>query len=382
MSVSHKIKFYPVDNGDNVLLKLDDNTTVIVDCQIRESEENSKGITVYDVKKDLIKELSKDSKSNPYVDLFINTHPHKDHCLGFGKNYYHGSPDDYTETNRKKDEIIIGELWVTQMFFSNDLCDDASDVRKEAKRRRKLFEDGSKDSSKYGNRLRIIGYNSEDKTVDGLHYIPGNTIETFNGKKNDYLSIFIHAPFKSDLVRGKAEKDKNATSIVVQMRLRTKKNGDIKSQIIIGGDADHYVWEHILDKSKNHNNEDKLNWDLFLAPHHCSWTFFNDTPYKDNKTPKDYALEFLDYKNQGSHIIASSAKIENNDNNPPCYQAKQEYVKKVGETKFKNTAINKDEKAPEPLVYTIGDNGFTLQKTAVAASATILSSSAPRAGRC
>jgi metal-dependent hydrolase (beta-lactamase superfamily II) len=274
MSVSHKIKFYPVDNGDNVLLKLDDNTTVIVDCQIREGKENSDGITIYDVKKDLLNELSKDSNKNPFVDLFINTHPHQDHCLGFGKNYYHGSPDDYTETNRKNGEIIIGELWVTQMFFSNNLSDDASDVRKEAKRRRKLFEDGSKESSKYGNRLKIIGYNDEDKTVDGLHYVPGNTIEIFNGKKNEYLSIFIHAPFKSDLVRGKADKDKNATSIVVQMQLRTKKNGEIKSKIIIGGDADHYVWEQILDKSKNHNNEDKLNWDLFLAPHHCSWTFF------------------------------------------------------------------------------------------------------------
>ena len=382
MSVLHKIKFYPVDNGDNVLLKIGDNTTVIVDCQIRESEENSNGVTIYDVKKDLIKELSKDPNNNPYVDLFINTHPHQDHCLGFGKNYYHGSPDDYTETNRKNEEIIIDELWVTQMFFINDLCDDACDVRKEAKRRRKLFEEGSKESDKYGNRLRIIGYNNEDKTVDGLHYIPGDTVETFNGKKNDYLSIFIHAPFKSDLVRGKADKDKNATSIVVQMQLRTEKDGDIKSQIIIGGDADHYVWEQILDKSKSHNNEDKLNWDLFLAPHHCSWTFFNDTPYKDNKTPQDYALEFLDYNNKNAQIIASSTKILDNDKNPPCYEAKQEYVKKVGDSKFKNTAEHKNEKAPEPLVYTITeDDGLMLLKSSTAAATTILSSSTPRAGR-
>lgn len=382
MAVEHKIKFYPVDNGDNVLLKLDDSTTVIIDCQIRENEENSDGVTIYDVKKDLIKELRKDSNNNPYVDLFINTHPHQDHCLGFGRNYYHGSPDDYSETNRKNEEIIIGELWVTQMFFKDDLSDDASDVRKEAKRRRKLFEDASKDSSRDGNRLRIIGYNSDDKTVDGLHYIPGDSIDTFNGKKNDYLSIFIHAPFKSDLVRGNTDDDKNATSIVIQMRLRTKKDGNIKSQIIIGGDTDHYVWEQILEKSKKHNNEDKLKWDLFLAPHHCSWTFFNDTPYKDNKMPKDYALEFLDYRNENAHIVASSAKIINDDNNPPCYQAKLEYEKKVGDIKFKNTAMHKDEKAPKPLVYTITeDDGLMLQKTTAAAAATILSSSAPRAGR-
>jgi hypothetical protein len=380
MSVSHKIKFYPVDNGDNVLLKLDDNTTVIVDCQIRNGEENSNGVTVYDVKKDLIKELIKDSNNNPFVDLFINTHPHQDHCLGFEDNYYCGSPENYSESNRKNEEIIIGELWVTQMIFSNDICDNAKIIRKEAKRRKELFERGSSDFNKYGNRLKIIGYNDDNSATEGLHYIPGNLINTFNGKNSDYLSIFIHAPFKSDLVRGKAEKDHNATSIVLQMQLKTLKNGEIKSRIIVGGDADHYVWEKVLEKSKKNNNEDKLKWDLFLSPHHCSWTFFNDTPYADNKEPKSYALEFLDYRNSNANIIASSVKIIDNDNNPPCYQAKEKYIGKVGESKFKNTAVNKNENAPEPLIYIIDDNGFKLEKTALAATAGLMSGPIPRAG--
>ena len=381
MAVSHKIKFYPVDNGDNVLIKLDDKTTVIVDCQIRDCEENTDGVTTYDVKKDLIKELNKDSKNNPYVDLFINSHPHNDHCLGFEKNFYCGSPDNYTDSNRKNEEIIIGELWVTQRVFSNDLCSEGGAIRREAKRRKKLYEDGSADSSKYGNRLHIIGYNEDDTTVDGLHYVPGKMVDKFNGKTSDYLSMFIHAPFKSDLVRGKADEDENAASIVVQMRLRTQKNGVIKSKIIIAGDADHYVFEQILEKSKKNNNEDKLEWDLFLAPHHCSWSFFNDRPYEKNTEPKDYSLEFLDYRNTGAHIIASSKKIENKKPNPPHHSAKEEYVGKIGDAKFKNTAINKDEKAPEPLIYTIDDNGFKLEKSAIAASVGIMTSSTPRAGQ-
>ena len=381
MTVSHQIKFYPVGNGDNILLKLDDKTTVIVDFQVRDCDEDSDGLTTYDVKKDLIKELSKDSNNIPFVDLFINSHPHNDHCLGFEKNFYYGSPNDYADTNRKKEEIIIGELWVTQRVFSNDLCSDGGAIRREAKRRKKLFEDGSCESNKYGNRLRIIGYNEDDTIVDGLHYVPGETVDIFNGKTNAYMSMFIHAPFKSDLVRGKADKDENAASIVLQIRLRTQKDGDIKSRIILGGDADHYVFEKILEKSQKNNNEDKLEWDLFLAPHHCSWSFFNDRPYEDNTEPKDYSLEFLDYKNVGANVIASSKKIEDKEPNPPHYPAKEEYVKKVGESKFKNTAINKDEKAPEPLVYTIDDNGFKLEKAGIAASVSIMSSSTPRAGR-
>lgn len=233
----------------------------------------------------------------------------------------------------------------------------------------------------YGNRLRLIGYNEDDATIEGLHYVPGKMVGSFNGKQSDYLSMFIHAPFRSDLVRGKADKDENAASIVVQMQLRTQKNGDVKSKIVVAGDADHYVFEQIIEKSTKNSNEDKLEWDLFLAPHHCSWSFFNDRPYEDNSDPKDYSLAFLDYKNTGANIISSSKKIEDKEPNPPHYSAKEEYIKKVGESKFKNVVINKNENAPEPLVYIIDDNGFKLEKTTVVASVGIMTSATPRAGQ-
>ena len=126
MTQKHIIKFYPVDNADNTLIKLSDDSTVQIDCQIRDGEENSNGVKIYDVKKDLLKELKKDSNKNPFVDLFVLSHPHKDHCLGFEKNYYCGDPDEYADDNRKKDEIIVGELWVTQQIFLNDICEEAS----------------------------------------------------------------------------------------------------------------------------------------------------------------------------------------------------------------------------------------------------------------
>ena len=378
--MAHKIKFYPVGNGDNVLVRLSDNTTVMIDCQFLECEETSDGVTVYDVKSDILKEIQKDRNKNPYVDLFINTHPHDDHCKGFETHFYAGNPDDYTKDNRDNDEIIIGELWVTQMAFSNDLCADGGAIRREAKRRKKLFDEKSPERYKCGNRIRIIGYNNNDESDPELHYIPGTTVATINGKYNPYLSIFIHVPFKSDLIRGKADKDCNAASIVAQMSFSHTSFGNIVSQFIFGGDADHYVWEKVLEKSKNNNNESKLNWDIFLAPHHCSWSFFNDRPQEDNPTPQDYSLDFLDYGNPRCHIIASSKKIENKEPNPPHYAAKEEYEKKVGPFRFKNIALHMNEKAPQPLEYVIDENGPTLQKRAISASASILESSIPRAG--
>ena len=88
MTTQHKIKFYPVENGDNVLVKLEDKTTIIIDCQFNSCDNDNDDYTTYDVKKDLLKELNRDSSDNPYVDLFINTHPHNDHCKGFENNFY------------------------------------------------------------------------------------------------------------------------------------------------------------------------------------------------------------------------------------------------------------------------------------------------------
>ena len=372
MSTKHIIKFYPVGNGDNVLVKLNDDTTVIIDCQIRDEIEKN-GIKVYDVKRDILKEIARDSNNNPFVDLFISSHPHNDHCQGFEKNYYCGSPSEYSSLNREKGEIIIGELWVTERIFSNDLCESAKAIRSEAKRRRKIFNANFSESQRFGNRLKIIGYNEDDNKTKDLHYVPGNLVSF-----NPCLSIFVHAPFKKDLVRGKADQDHNATSIVLQMQFFM--NHEIKSRLFLAGDADHYVFEQIIEQSKNHYNADKLEWDIFLAPHHCSWSFFNDRPYAENVEPKDYSLEFLDYRKPGAHVIASSRKIEDKEPNPPHYPAKQKFCQEVGETKFKNTAIHINEKAPQPLVYYIDETGFTLSKNTSTAAATILTNPTPRAG--
>lgn len=378
MGTQHKIKYYPVDNADNVLIKLDDGFTIQIDCQIRKGEENTNGVKIYDVKKDLLKELSKDSKGNSFVDLFVLSHPHKDHCLGFEENYYQGSPIEYSEINKNKNEIIIGELWVTQQIFSNDICEQAKSIRKEAKRRRKLFEENPIQANTFGNRLRIIGYNENDKTVEGLHYVPGTLVNYINGKNSRFIEFFIHAPFKNDLVKGKADCDHNSTSIVLHATF--KESGKTLSRAFFGGDADHYIWEKVLRISENKHKQEKLKWDIFLSPHHCSWSFFNDTPHENNNEPKDYILELLDYKQNNAYIVSSSVKIEDNDNNPPHYKAKEQYVNKVGNGFFRNTATNKSSNAPEPLEFVIDSSGIKLIKSESSAAIGILGNSTPRAG--
>ena len=104
--MEHIIKYYPVGNADCTLIKLDNGKTIIVDCQILADLTDGHGKQVmFDVKADLLKELKRDGFGRPFVDLFISTHPHDDHCKGFAGNFYHGDVANY-DKDKNKDEII------------------------------------------------------------------------------------------------------------------------------------------------------------------------------------------------------------------------------------------------------------------------------------
>lgn len=353
------IKYYPVGNGDNTLITLNDGTSLLVDCNIRECSDDK---SIYDVKSDLLGKLNK-RNNNPYLDVFILTHGDWDHCRGFNKHFYQGDPKNYSDSDRKENRIIIDEMWFSPMIAEEHSNDDEDAYQKEAERRLELHKNKSSDKDLPGNRIKIVGYDPSNKNYSDLNHlraIPGTIVSDFNCKKQSTFSIFIHAPFKEHLTS--AEKDKNSTSIVFQARFKEYSfSSDFSCLAIFGGDSDYYSWQIILEKTRKHQNDIKekaLDWDLFLAPHHCSWTYFNNTPQKDNPKPQNSSLEVLSYKRKGGKVISSSKKIMNNDDNPPHYQAKQEYIKKLGNTSdFLNTAIEPTESEPKPIEFIITSNG-------------------------
>ena len=53
--MEHLIKFYPVENADCTLIKLNNGITIIVDCQLFDSLNDEDGNRIrYDVKKELL----------------------------------------------------------------------------------------------------------------------------------------------------------------------------------------------------------------------------------------------------------------------------------------------------------------------------------------
>lgn len=350
-----KIKFYPVDNGDTVLIKVP-NATVQIDANIRDNND------CYDVMSDILNELVTDNKGRYHLDLFMLTHPDEDHCRGIDNNYYLGDPDKYSDSDKENDLVIIDELMVTPMLFTDATSSSAKALKKEANRRRNLYDDNSPAKDKAGNRLVIIGYDGNKRYDKVPSYIPGDSIKEINGKKMSLLEFFVHSPFKDSLVEGRAEADKNGTSIVMQARFKYLSSDTQPSALyLFGGDADHYIWKEIQNQSKNHNNDKKLDFDIFMAPHHCSWTYFNDVPYKKGvtDTPVDSSKNLITkHKTSGAVIIASSKQIKDDDDNPPHYPAKEEYIKLIGSDKFISLAEEPDSKNPKPVIYEVTSSGF------------------------
>lgn len=366
------ITYFPVGNGDTSLIRLSDKTSIIIDCNITEDSQNDADKILYDVRDHLLKVLQKDQQKIPHVDAFILTHPDQDHCRGFEETFYVGDPTKFSDLDKREGLILIDELWFTPIIFSSnedDLSDPAKAFLKEAERRMNLYKDEKDERNNPGNRLRIIGY-SDNEELEGLEDIvtaPGHSINCINGSEKNDFSFFVHAPFRKDI--DSEEDERNPTSVVLQARFDV--GGEEHAGLaFFGGDAGCAIWEDILERSEIED----LQLDLFLAPHHCSWTFFSEEPYKDNKIPSEISLELLDKKRAGAIVVASCKPIKDDDDNPPHYAAAQLYKGKVGERKFYVTMEYPNQKQPLPLEFDITKNGP--QKKDSSDSSSIASSSA------
>lgn len=369
------ITYFPVGNGDTILIRLSDKTDMIIDCNITKESRDSVDEIQYDVHDHLLKVLKKDQTNIPHVDVFILTHPDEDHCRGFNETFYTGDPARFSDSHRREGLILIGELWFTPRIFSpheDELCEYAKVFRKEANRRMELYKNKKEGRNNPGNRLRIIGYtdNEEFEGLENIITIPGNSINLINGSSKDDFSFFVHAPFRKDIDSEWSER--NDTSVILQARFDV--DGEQRAGLaFLGGDPGCAIWEDILERSK----DEDLQWDLFLAPHHCSWTFFSEKPYKDNKIPSEKSLELLGKKREGAIVIASCKPIKRDDDNPPHYAAAQQYKKVVGEKKFYATMEYPDARRPLPLKFEISRNGpvkvDSSKSSAIASSAAIQS---------
>ncbi len=196
--------------------------------------------------------------------MFALTHADKDHCLGFA---------DLLE------KVRIGQLWSTPRLWrefndpdAEDPCPDAIAFREESERRieatKKALAAGSTPDS--GDRILVIGYDDghEDHPYDELpeeyKSWPGQAVTVLDGhERAGRFEAFFHAPFRDDCAA-----ERNETSLAMQVTL-TDESG-IDGKVLLFGDLAHDTLMKIFNYSEYHDRKQYLEWNVMLAPHHCS----------------------------------------------------------------------------------------------------------------
>jgi hypothetical protein len=388
-----KITFFSVGCGDMTLIKLADfnATTILIDTNIRVAADDVADSTP-DVATALRKRLLRDDNGRPFVNVFLLSHPDKDHCTGLRKHFWLGDPEDYPDDKLPDAEkrIIIRELWSSPMVFrrhtkKHTLCEDAKAFNSEARRRVAHWRDYG--SAAVGNQILIMGEDENGKTDDlGAILIKcGGTFSTINREaaSSSYFSARLLAPMPRQDDDGLEETlSKNHSSVILNIEVFASQNSSSRTRFLTGGDAEVEIWRRLWDQHKD--NSDVLGYDLLLAPHHCSWHSLSSDSWsqlkEDAKVCPD-ARSALGQARDGATIVASSKEILDDDVDPPCIRAKQEYkavLKPVGGV-FLCTA---DDAESEVLEFEIKSWGglARIVVAGVGITGSAVAAAAPRAG--
>lgn len=366
------ITFFPVGNGDMTLLELESGARILIDINIREP-----GDDVRDVAKDLRDRLTTDNKGRPYVDAMVLSHPDEDHCRGLEKHFHLGPLSEYNDKAEPK-KIVIREMWSSPLIFrrassKHKLCDDAKAWNKEARRRVNLFKEHG--IGEYGDLICVLGEDKDGKT-DGLEDIllrPEETISTVAGKIQSNFSALLLGPLLADDDDDDQELSKNESSVIFNYTIGVGKVTDAV-RFLSGGDAEVLIWERLW--QKHEADPDVLKYDLLSTPHHCSWHSLSYDSWSEKRRKAEVsedARKALAQARDGAVIVASSNEIKDDDVDPPCIRAKEEYGSILDDVagEFYNTACHPDSKEPEPLKFevTAGGLGKPSKKSSKAAAA-------------
>jgi hypothetical protein len=361
--------FWPVGTGDSSTLVIDEDTIVQVDLHDlnKADDEDTHEVPVVDL---LIAALPIGDDDRPYLAAFVLTHADKDHCSGF---------------QNLLDRVTIGQLWATPRLWREydadeapELCKDAQAFQEESIRRveaiKKALAEGREPDS--GDRILIVGYDTDhDKHAyselpDRFLATPGDRItEVDGGDFAGRFEAFIHAPFRDDCAEAR-----NETSLAMQVTLTDDSGTDGK--LLLFGDLAHDTIMKIFDYSEYHDRSAHLEWDLLLAPHHCSKTvMYTRQDGKDVLQP-DVLDKFEEHARDGAVVVSSSAVIPATDvdgMNPPHRKAANRYNEIIEAGKFLCTMEWPSKEDPSPVVLGVDATGaHVLSDTVVERSASVV----------
>lgn len=346
--MANYMTFFSVGNGDMTLIQTKTNKYIMIDCNIRNAENDDK---IYDCNEYLQDNLPIDD-GQIYLDAFFLTHSDNDHCRGIRDYFNLCAPEDSDD-----DKIRIDELYVPAKLMMDETHynDDADAIREEAQRRLDLL--GTDEADTPGNRIKIVGYSKELKDYADAIVPAGETISDINGNTDYGAEIFVLRPVK----KANDDEESDVNDCTASFKITFEINGGTYVAII-GGDLKCENWKEVIELNPD------MTFDLLLAPHHCSWHAVSS---EDTHTGKADPVieEFLEKFKENAYVVSSSKVIKRDGDNPPSYRAKNVYINHLKkQDRFKCTAEYPNADDPKPLTFKITGQGFSIKSIATATS--------------
>lgn len=370
----HKLTFFPLGNADCCRIDLEGGEKILFDYAAVKCLDDTTDKRI-DLPEKLREDL--DAAGRDYYDGVAFTHLDDDHICGASKFFYLQHAQKYQGDER----IKINTLWVPAAAIIEDqLKDEAKILQEEARHRFKQGKDILVFSrpDKLGDWLKKQGLTLEQRRgciVDADSTVPGFT------QAQQGVEFFVHSPFGSRLDDGTLV-DRNTDAIVVQASFLVESK---VTKVILGSDVDHCALTEIVKVTKKKKREERLEWDVFKLPHHCSYLSLSPDRGKDKTEPVEEVRWLFETQGQKSGTVVSTSKpIPTNDDDcqPPHRQAasyhKDAATSRSGE--FIVTMQHPKESAPEPLEIEIGGSKAKVKKRYAAAAISVVSHAAPRAG--
>jgi hypothetical protein len=368
----HRITFYPIGNADCCRIDLDNGKKLLFDyAHTRKAEDEE------DLRVDLAKELREDLKAakRDYFDVVAFTHADDDHIQGSSNFFYLEHAKKYQEGDR----IKIRELWVPAAMITEDGIEGEGRILRAEARHRLKKGVGIRVISR-PQRLKdwlenegLTVKDREELITDAGNLIPGFT------KDSDSIEVFVHSPFAKSQDGGLVDRNEDA------LVLHATFSFDLtETRMWIIGDSTHEVLSDIVGITESHGRENRLQWDVYYIPHHCSYLAIGPEKGDDKTKPVEKVKSLMSKGARGGLLISCSDPISSDDeNDQPPHRLAANYYKGVANDivgQFKVTMEHPKPSKPEPLVITIDKFGATLKKILVGGVTTVASRPAPRVG--
>lgn len=371
-----KITFFPIGNADCYRIDLDNGMKFLFDYAHMRNEEDAK-----DKRIDLPTELKGDLGKRDNYDIVAFSHLDKDHINRSTEFFWLRHAEKYQGVGR----IIINELWVPAAAITEEgVEDEAKIIRAEARYRLKQ----KKGIRIFSRPARLKDWlEKNDMTLDEVSHLitdAGQTIPGFT-KEKDGIEFFVHSPFAKRLNKTNLE-DRNQDSLVFQATFLA---GGKETKAILAGDATWEIWNEIVDITKGHKREGRLEWDIMKLAHHCSYLSLGPDKGEDKTTPTDQVKWLYESEAQSGAIIVSMSEPipekgseADKQKDPPHRQAAKYYQERCSafDGEFVVTMEHPSTIKPKPLVITISASKATVGKIIISGGTSAISQSAPRAG--